>query len=89
MLDALAMPAPRDVDGRSLLDAAAGGDLPDAPSYFESLSASLNRGWAPLYGIVNGNRKDIDLPFRSCTTSRRTHPSSAISIANRQEDVRT
>jgi len=33
------------------------------PSYFESLSASLNRGWAPLYGVVTGNLKYIDLPI--------------------------
>ncbi|HSP35610.1 MAG TPA: sulfatase-like hydrolase/transferase [Thermoanaerobaculia bacterium] len=32
-------------------------------SYFESLSASLNRGWAPLTGIIHSGEKYIDLPI--------------------------
>ncbi|MEO8432277.1 MAG: sulfatase-like hydrolase/transferase [Acidobacteriota bacterium] len=32
-------------------------------SYFESLSANFNRGWAPLRGLVRGERKYIDLPL--------------------------
>jgi len=32
-------------------------------SYFESLSASLNRGWAPLTGIIHDSEKYIDLPI--------------------------
>ncbi|HEY2324366.1 MAG TPA: sulfatase-like hydrolase/transferase [Thermoanaerobaculia bacterium] len=32
-------------------------------SYFESLSASLNRGWAPLTGIIHNSEKYIDLPI--------------------------
>ncbi|HEX7828024.1 MAG TPA: sulfatase-like hydrolase/transferase, partial [Thermoanaerobaculia bacterium] len=34
-----------------------------ATSYFESLSASLNRGWAPLVGLIHDGRKYIDLPL--------------------------
>lgn len=34
-----------------------------ASSYFESLSASLNRGWAPLVGLIHDGRKYIDLPL--------------------------
>jgi arylsulfatase A-like enzyme/tetratricopeptide (TPR) repeat protein len=45
--------------GRSLLDAAAPGD----DSYFEALSATLNRGWAPLRGLLRGGRKLIALPL--------------------------
>jgi Flp pilus assembly protein TadD len=33
------------------------------PSYFEALSASLNRGWAPLAGVASGSLKYIDLPI--------------------------
>jgi arylsulfatase A-like enzyme/Flp pilus assembly protein TadD len=49
--------------GRPLLGPpAAGGD-----SYFEALSATLNRGWAPLRGLLrgdrSGNRKFIALPL--------------------------
>jgi Tfp pilus assembly protein PilF len=42
---------------------AATGEASPAASYFESLSASLNRGWAPLVGIVRGSLKYIDLPI--------------------------
>ena len=34
-----------------------------ADSYFESLSASFNRGWAPLRGILREHRKYIELPI--------------------------
>jgi arylsulfatase A-like enzyme/Tfp pilus assembly protein PilF len=32
-------------------------------SYFESLSTSLNRGWAPLKGVIHRQEKYIDLPL--------------------------
>jgi arylsulfatase A-like enzyme/tetratricopeptide (TPR) repeat protein len=32
-------------------------------SYFESLSTTLNRGWAPLRGLLRGGRKFIALPL--------------------------
>ncbi|HXT51991.1 MAG TPA: sulfatase-like hydrolase/transferase [Thermoanaerobaculia bacterium] len=34
----------------------------NADLYFESLSAALNRGWAPLRGLLRGGRKFIHLP---------------------------
>ncbi|MGZ7080514.1 MAG: sulfatase, partial [Thermoanaerobaculia bacterium] len=49
---------PAGLPGRSLLQA----DNSAVPSYFESLSASLNRGWAPLVGVIDDGRKYIDLP---------------------------
>ncbi len=71
VLAALHLAAPGGLPGRSLLqptaappaarpavDAGAGGI-----SYFEALSASLNRGWAPLRGVVRGRYKLIDLPL--------------------------
>ena len=33
------------------------------PSYFEALSATFNRGWAPLRGLVEGGRKAVALPI--------------------------
>jgi arylsulfatase A-like enzyme/tetratricopeptide (TPR) repeat protein len=60
ILDALGLPPRPDGPGVSLL-----GAIPDADtraSYFEALSASLNRGWAPLYGVLIGRDKYIDLP---------------------------
>lgn len=62
VLDALALPVPDDLPGRSLLAAAAGEWVAPAPSYFEALSAMLGRGWAPLHGVVRGRDKLIDLP---------------------------
>ncbi len=44
--------------GRSLLGPPDAGD-----SYFESLSAALNRGWAPLRGLLRGGTKFISLPL--------------------------
>lgn len=32
-------------------------------TYFEALSASINRGWAPLVGAIEGGKKLIDLPI--------------------------
>ena len=33
------------------------------PTYFEALSASLNRGWAPLVGVLHDGKKLIELPL--------------------------
>jgi arylsulfatase A-like enzyme/Tfp pilus assembly protein PilF len=55
--------SPPPTDGRSLLDVARGARVEPSPSYFEALSASLNRGWAPLHGVVRGSLKYIDLPI--------------------------
>ena len=62
VLDALSLPPAEDLPGRSLLPAAAGEWVAPAPSYFEALSAMLGRGWAPLYGVLRGRDKLIDLP---------------------------
>ena len=61
VLDALVLPAPPALPGRSLLDPAPEDSEP--LTYFEALSASLNRGWAPLRGVLAGRDKYIDLPL--------------------------
>src|SRR5207302_11012599 len=53
VLDALGAAVPQGLDGASLLPLAATGHAAPQPSYFEALSASLNRGWAPLVGVSN------------------------------------
>ena len=63
LLDALGQPRSPELPGRSLLPLAAQGSGPFTPSYFESLSASLNQGWAPLRGFFDGRLKYIDLPL--------------------------
>ncbi len=59
ILEAARVTAPVGLPGRSLLSPAD----PQAASYFEALSASLSRGWAPLRGVIRGTEKFIDLPI--------------------------
>jgi arylsulfatase A-like enzyme/Tfp pilus assembly protein PilF len=60
ILDAIGEAKPEELHGQSLLSArhTAG------ESYFEALSASFNRGWAPLRGLMDGGEKYIDLPIQ-------------------------
>lgn len=65
VLAALGIRAPEGLPGSPLVshgrdddDAAATRD-----SYFEALSPSLNRGWAPLRGVLSGRHKYVDLPI--------------------------
>lgn len=58
ILEATAVAGPPGLPGASLLAS----NLDARDSYFESLSASLNRGWAPLTGIIHNDLKYIDLP---------------------------
>jgi arylsulfatase A-like enzyme/Tfp pilus assembly protein PilF len=57
ILHRLGVRIPPTLPGRPLLPGNASAD-----SYFEAISASLNRGWAPLVGLIHGGRKYIDLP---------------------------
>ncbi|MFL6293054.1 MAG: sulfatase-like hydrolase/transferase [Thermoanaerobaculia bacterium] len=57
VLERLGIDPPEGLPGRSLLEPPAEGD-----SYFESLSTNLNRGWAPLRGVIRGGSKWIELP---------------------------
>jgi arylsulfatase A-like enzyme/Flp pilus assembly protein TadD len=56
ILEAAGVTPPATLAGTSLFK---GGDR---DTYFESLSANLNRGWAPLTGVIRGGVKYIDLP---------------------------
>jgi tetratricopeptide (TPR) repeat protein len=62
VLDALGIEAPPGLAGESLLPRLAGGAARPA-FYFEALSGMLNRGWAPLRGVVEGDFKYVDLPL--------------------------
>jgi arylsulfatase A-like enzyme/Flp pilus assembly protein TadD len=63
VLDALAVPVPAGLPGRSQLPFAAGEAGAATTTYFEALSGQLNRGWAPLRGVIRGRTKYIDLPL--------------------------
>src|SRR5262249_19423218 len=49
ILDALGVPPPPGLSGRSLLPLAAGREAASVPAYFEALSGQTTRGWAPLH----------------------------------------
>jgi Flp pilus assembly protein TadD len=71
-LDALGMPIPEGLAGRSLLPAMTGLPEPAEPVvYFEALSASLTRGWAPLRGLIHDGFKYIELPLPELYDLRR------------------
>ncbi|HEY8147307.1 MAG TPA: sulfatase-like hydrolase/transferase, partial [Vicinamibacteria bacterium] len=61
ILDALSLPPPAGLPGRSLLTRTAPGA--QTTSYFEALSGQLNRGWAPLHGLIRDREKYIELPI--------------------------
>jgi tetratricopeptide (TPR) repeat protein len=58
ILDACGLQPDARLPGSSLL-----AQIGDRDTYFESLSASLNRGWAPLTGLLRGSEKYIELPI--------------------------
>jgi len=60
MLEAAGVPVPAGLSGRSLLG---GGDTDQRPSYFEALSPTFDRGWAPLRGVLSDDHKFIALPL--------------------------
>ncbi len=60
VLAALGIEPATSLPGRSLLGPPV---VPALPLYFEALSASFNRGWAPLRGLVRGGEKAIELPI--------------------------
>jgi arylsulfatase A-like enzyme/Tfp pilus assembly protein PilF len=64
ILDATGIAAPAGLPGRSLLPAAERSPAAQPrTSYFEAMSATLNRGWAPLTGVLADRDKFIDLPI--------------------------
>jgi arylsulfatase A-like enzyme/Tfp pilus assembly protein PilF len=63
VLDALALAVPENARGQSLLPVIAGAAARSEVGYFESLAPAKNLGWAPLYGLLDGTMKYIDLPI--------------------------
>ncbi len=63
VLDAVGARADETLAGASLRDVIAGGRGTPRPGYFEAMTAHLNRGWAPLRGVMVGTEKYIDLPI--------------------------
>ena len=63
ILDGVGQAVPGDLPGESLLPAAVRDAATARGSYFEAMSAMLNRGWAPLTGVVAGRDKFVDVPI--------------------------
>ena len=64
ILDLLGETGPPGIAGRSLAPAAVGAEAPvSVATYFEALSGQLNRGWAPIFGVVLDGWKYIQLPI--------------------------
>ena len=87
ILDALGIPKPANLPGRTLLPGPDGQDLAERPSYFEALEASLNRGWAPLTGVLVNRDKLIDLPLAELYDLQKD-PKEASNLIDRQADLR-
>jgi len=60
----LGLKPPPHLQGESLLAVMAAKGRKSPEIYFESLTAYLNRDWAPLRGMISGNTKFIDLPIK-------------------------
>ena len=82
ILDAVGLPPLSELPGRSLLPAAERASRSPRPSYFEAMSGMLNRGWAPLSGIVLEREKFIDLPIPE-RYDLATDPAEATNLAGR------
>jgi arylsulfatase A-like enzyme/Flp pilus assembly protein TadD len=61
--DVLGLKIPAGLHGASLLPFFKGRTRKALPIYFESLDAHLNRGWAPLRGLIRDGKKYIDSPI--------------------------
>jgi len=60
----LGLKIPPALQGESLLAILAAKERKYPEIYFESLTAYLNRDWAPLQGMVSGSLKFIDMPIK-------------------------
>ncbi|HUT07962.1 MAG TPA: sulfatase-like hydrolase/transferase [Candidatus Latescibacteria bacterium] len=59
----LGVAKPKGLQGISILPATRGQTLPRRSFYFETLYPYYSRGWAPLYGYLQGPEKFIDSPI--------------------------
>jgi arylsulfatase A-like enzyme/Flp pilus assembly protein TadD len=88
ILDFLGFEVPKELPGRSLR-------TPDTtresgatrPTYFEALSASFNRGWAPLQGVVLERWKYVDLPIPELYDLAADPAESQNLASSRQDEV--
>jgi arylsulfatase A-like enzyme/tetratricopeptide (TPR) repeat protein len=63
VLSAVGVPADGSLPGSSLAGLISGQRDADRSVYFEAMMTNLERGWAPLRGVIVGREKYIDLPI--------------------------
>lgn len=85
ILDAIGRPVPNDLPGRTLLPAAERRGTAPRTSYFEAMAAMLNRGWAPLTGVLADRDKFIDVPIPE-RYDLAADPSETVNLAGRSAD---
>jgi arylsulfatase A-like enzyme/tetratricopeptide (TPR) repeat protein len=85
ILDAIGRPAPSDLPGRTLLTAAERRSAAARTSYFEAMAAMLNRGWAPLTGVLADREKFIDVPIPE-RYDLAADPPETVNLAGRSPD---
>jgi Flp pilus assembly protein TadD len=61
--DVLGLEKPATLQGDSLLPFLRGRPRKARPIYFEALESYLNRGWAPVRGVIESGKKYIDSPI--------------------------
>jgi choline-sulfatase len=83
VLAALGLEPEKRLPGSSLLAPAVAGD-----TYFEALTTHLNRGWAPLRGILRDGHKWIELPLPELYHLP-SDPGEAQNLADREPVVRS
>ena len=82
VLEAAGAPRAADLPGQSLL-----GELVARDTYFEALSASLGRGWAPLTGLIRNDAKFIELPIAELYDLKTDPAESKNLFAERRRDA--
>lgn len=85
VLDAVGVPVDATWLGTSLRPLITDGDGPDRPSYFESMTFNLVRGWAPLRGVLQERTKYIDQPIPEIYDLA-ADPGESSNLATRQPD---
>jgi arylsulfatase A-like enzyme/Flp pilus assembly protein TadD len=85
LLDSIGLPADAALPGVSLREAIANGRAQERPSYFEAMSATVTRGWAPLRGVLVDREKYIDLPIPELYDLK-ADPKEATNVVNQRMD---
>jgi arylsulfatase A-like enzyme/Flp pilus assembly protein TadD len=85
LLDAAGSQTNSELPGVSLREAIATGRAQERPSYFEAMSATVTRGWAPLRGVLVDREKYIDLPIPELYDLK-ADPKEATNVVNQRAD---